>query len=442
VTEPVETDSPIRKPLFADLAPLRESPPFARLWLGGAISGIGSQMTIVAIGLQIYDITASTLAVSLVALFALVPMVVFGIYGGMLADVFDRRKIALIAAILAWTSTATIALLAWLDVETVWPLYLLTTVNAVASTVIGSTRMAILPRLLPTRLLPAASALAGISGGIMVTVGPALAGVLVAAVGFGWTYTVDVVLFVFAFMGIATLPRIVPDPGAQRPGFRSLMEGLHFLHRAPNIKMSFIVDIVAMTFGQPRVLFPAVGALVLGGGAVTVGILTAAYAIGALLSSVVSGPLGSVRLQGRAVGRAIVSYGACILAFGIVLAVMGTGWFGAVSASISHANIPALVIASLTLVCAGAADNISAIFRMTILQTAAPDAMRGRIQGVYTVVVTGGPRIGDLYAGVIATVAALWWPPVVGGIVIMVVVGSVMRFQRTFKHYDALDPTP
>jgi hypothetical protein len=121
---------------------------------------------------------------------------------------------------------------------------------------------------------------------------------------------------------------------------------------------------------------------------------------------------------------------------------MGTGWFGAVSASISHANIPALVIASLTLVCAGAADNISAIFRMTILQTAAPDAMRGRIQGVYTVVVTGGPRIGDLYAGVIATVAALWWPPVVGGIVIMVVVGSVMRFQRTFKHYDALDPTP
>jgi len=446
VKEPIETDETTRTPargsLFADLAPLRESPPFARLWLGGAISGIGSQMTIVAIGLQIYDITASTLAVSLVALFALVPMVVFGIYGGMLADVFDRRKIAMISAIVAWTSTATIAILAWLQVDTVWPLYLLTTVNAVASTVIGSTQMAILPRLLPVRLLPAASALAGISTGIMVTVGPALAGVLVAAVGFGWTYSVDVILFVFAFMGIAALPRIVPESGAQRPGFHSLMEGLHFLRRAPNIRMSFVVDIFAMTFGQPRVLFPAVGALVLGGSAVTVGILTASYAVGALLSSIVSGPLGRVRYQGRAVGRAIVTYGGFIAAFGVVLAVMSTGWFGPVTASIAGANIPALVIAAITLVCAGAADNISAIFRMTILQSAAPDAMRGRIQGVYTVVVTGGPRIGDLYAGVLTTVVALWWPPLLGGVVIVVAVGLLMRMQRTFRRYDAITPAP
>lgn len=442
VSEPVETDAPIRKPIFADLTPLRQSKPFARLWAGGAISGIGSQMTIVAIGLQIYDLTSSTLAVALVALFALVPMVIFGLYGGMLADAFDRRTVALIAAIVAWTSTATIATLAWLQVETVWPLYLLTTVNAVASTVIGSTRAAILPRLLPASLLPAASALQGISTGVMITLGPALAGVLVATVGFGWTYSVDVLLFVAAFMGIATLPHIVPEGGSQRPGLRSLADGIRFLKSAPNVRMTFIVDIIAMTFGQPRVLYPAVGALLLGGGAITVGILTAAFAVGALLSSVFSGPLGHVRMQGRAIGRAILAFGASTLAFGLVLAVMATGWFGPVSSAIADANVPALVLACVFLAAAGASDNISAIFRMTILQAAVPDAMRGRIQGVFTVVVTGGPRLGDLFAGFLTAVAALWFPPVLGGIVIMVAILLVVRLQRSFRAYDAKNPTP
>jgi MFS family permease len=442
VTEPVETDAPIRKPLFADLTPLKQSKPFARLWVGGAISGIGSQMTIVAIGLQIYDLTASTLAVALVALFALVPMIIFGLYGGMLADAFDRRTVALIAAIVAWTSTATIATLAWLQVETVWPLYLLTTVNAVASTVIGSTRAAILPRLLPASLLPAASALQGISTGVMITLGPALAGVLVATVGFGWTYTVDVLLFVAAFMGIATLPHIVPEGGSGRPGLRSLVDGIRFLKSAPNVRMTFIVDIIAMTFGQPRVLYPAVGALLLGGGAITVGILTAAFAVGALLSSVFSGPLGHVRMQGRAIGRAIMAFGASTLAFGLVLAVMATGWFGPVSSDIADANVPAIVLACVFLAAAGASDNISAIFRMTILQAAVPDAMRGRIQGVFTVVVTGGPRLGDLFAGFLTVVAALWFPPVLGGIVIMVAILLVVRLQRSFRAYDAKNPTP
>lgn len=442
MAEPETTAGEARRPLFVDLEPLRSSKPFARLWLGGAVSGIGGQMTIVAIGLQIYDLTRSTLAVSFVALFALLPMVVFGIYGGMLADAFDRGRVALIAAIVAWGSTATIALLAWLQVDTVWPLYLLTTLNAVASTVISSTRMAIMPRLLPTRLLPAASALGGISAGIMVTVGPALAGVLIASVGFGWTYSVDVALFVFAFLGIATLPAIVPEADALRPGWRSVMEGMRFLRRAPNIRISFIVDIIAMTFGQPRVLFPAAGALILGGGPVTVGVLTAAYAIGALVSSVFSGRLGHVRMQGRAIERAIVAYGLCILAFGLVLAVFATGAFGGVTSAVSGANWSGIAAATVCLAAAGAADNISSIFRMTILQSAAPDFMRGRIQGVFTVVVTGGPRIGDLYAGALTAIAALWLPPLLGGLAIIVLVTTLVRAQRGFRDYDAQHPSP
>ncbi|MGN6126956.1 MAG: MFS transporter [Humibacter sp.] len=432
--------APQRRSVFVDLTPLKRSPAFARLWIGGAVSGIGGQMTIVAIGLQVYDLTNSTLAVSGVALFALLPMVFFGIYGGMLADVFDRRLIALLSAIVAWGSTVAIALLAWFQVDNIWLLYLLATLNSVAATVISSTRMAIQPRLLDKELLPAASALGGIATGVMVTLGPALAGVLVAAVGFGWTYSVDVVLFVFAFVGIATLPPIVPEGDAAKPGWASLVEGLSFLKRAPNVRMSFIIDIIAMTFGQPRVLFPAAGALLLGGGAVTVGALTAAYAIGALISSVFSGPLGHVRRQGIAVGRSVVVYGAFIFALGVELGLLATGWFG--SANAANPNIPAIVVACVILAGAGAADNVSSIFRQTILQSATPDTMRGRIQGVFTVVVTGGPRIGDLYAGVAAALVALWFPPALGGFVIMAAVSLMMRLQRTFRHYDAMHPEP
>ncbi|MDN4615674.1 MFS transporter [Leifsonia sp. F6_8S_P_1B] len=421
---------------------MKHSPAFARLWLGGAISGIGGQMTVVAVGLHIYDLTGSTLAVSLVALFALGPMIVFGLYGGVLADAFDRRLVALVTAVVAWASTAGIALLAWLDVPVVWPLYVLTTVNAVATVMIGATRQAITPRLIPDRLLPAASALGGISMGVMVTVGPALAGVLVATVGIPWTYTVDVILFTAAFLGIFTLPPIVPEGERQGAGFASVLQGLRFLRTAPNLRMTFVLDIIAMTFGQPRALFPAVGAVLIGGGPVTVGILTAAGAVGTLLSSVFSGRLGHVRWQGRAVERAIVVYGASILGFGIVLAVVAFAGLTGGPDSIAEANLPALIVATVLLAASGAADNVSSIFRMTILQASAPDVMRGRLQGVFTVVVTGGPRLGDLYIGVLALTGALWFPPLLGGLVIVVLVATIVRVQGAFRRYDALAPTP
>jgi MFS family permease len=434
--------APARRSLFVDLAPLRESPAFARLWAGTAIAGIGSQITVVAVGLQIYDLTHSTLAVSLVALFALPPMIVVGIYGGMLADVFDRRKVALIAALGAWASTAGICALAWLHSEAVWPLYLLTMVNTVAATVLASADTASTPRLLRKELLPAASALNGISTGIMITVGPAVAGVLVAAVGFGPTFSIDVVTFTCAFLGVLTLPPIVPEGDAARPGLRSLGEGARFLVHAGNIRTSFIADIIAMTFGQPRVLFPAVGALLIGGGAVTVGVLTAAYAIGGLLSSVFSGPLGHVRAQGVAVSRAISVYGVAILGFGVVLLVQTMRGHGHVGADWSEVHLPALAAAAAALFVAGGADNVSAIFRGTILQASAPDAMRGRIQSVFIVVVTAGPRVGDLYIGAMSTIAALWAGPVVGGILIVVLIFLLVHRQRSFRQYDAAHPMP
>ncbi|WGW14035.1 MFS transporter [Saxibacter everestensis] len=412
------------------------------MWLGSTIAGIGSQMTVVAVGLQVYQLTHSTFAVSMVGTTALVPMVLAGLYGGMLADAFDRRLVALVSACVAWAATFGIAAAAWLQIDTVWPLYLLTALNAVAATIIGTSRQAILPRLLPTDLLPAAAALNGIAIGAMVTVGPALAGVLVAGIGFGWTYTVDVLLFSAAFLGIITLPPVRPEGEVQRPGLASIRYGLGFLKRAPNVRMSFVVDIIAMTFGRPHALFPAVGALLIGGGAVTVGILTAAGAVGTLLSSLLSGRLGHVRRQGVAIGWAIAVYGLFILGFGAVLAYTTFFEPGNVTESFDGAHTTALVIASIMLAGTGAADNVSAIFRTTLLQSAVPDNMRGRLQGIFTVVVTGGPRVGDFYVGVTAALFAVWLPPVLGGILIIALIALLVRFQRTFRHYDAENPVP
>ena len=426
---------------FIDLAPLRQSPAFARLWAGASISAIGAQLTLVAISLQVYDLTHSTFAVALVSGFALVPMIVFGLYAGLLNDYLDRRLVLIVSSLVSWGCSITLAVLAWLRVDVVWPLYVLAVLTAITASTSGTTRFSIVPRLLPAALLPAASALNGISFGIALTVGPALAGVLVATTGFAWTYTVDAVLFIAGFLGIISLPSIRPEGATTRPGWASIREGLDFLGTAPNIRMSFIVDIVAMTFGRPQVLFPAVGALVIGGGAVTVGVLIAAGAVGVLLSSLFSGRLGHVRQQGVAIGWAIAIYGAFIAGFGVVVGVLATGWFGPVGKGIHEANIPALVIAAIMTAGMGASDNVSAIFRTTMLQAAAPDDMRGRVQGVFTVVVTGGPRLGELFMGALAALTSLWFPPLLGGVAIVVIIALLLRGQRSFREYDALAPT-
>ena len=432
---------------LVNLAPLRESPAFARLWLGAAISGIGAQLTLVAVGLQIYDITRSTFAVALVGGISLVPMVFAGLWGGVLADAFDRRRVLIISAITGWLTTLVLIALAWVELASpgqvaVWPFYVLTTINAVAATITMTTRSSVYPRILPQRLVAPASALNGIGYGVQLTLGPALAGVLVAATGFTWTYTVDAVLFAAGFLGILTLPKLPPLEKTSGAGWQSLKDGVAFLVRAPNIRAGFLIDLLAMGLGRPFVILPAVGALVIGGGPVTVGILTAAAAIGTFLTSLFSGPVGHVRRYGVAIGGSVMIYGGFVLLFGAVIGAMQTGWFGTVGPSIAQANPVALALAAVALAGTGASDEVSAIFRTTMLLTAAPDGMRGRLQGIFTVVVTGGPRIGDLYMGTLATLVALWFPPVLGGLLIVAAVGLILRTQTGFRRYDARHPSP
>lgn len=421
-----------------DLSPLKASPAFARMWIGSSLAGIGGQLTIVTVMLHVFELTDSTFAVSMIAVAGLVPMVLAGLYGGMLADAFDRRRVALIAATLTFVSTGLLAALTWTGAETIWWLYVLSIVNSAANSVGMATRTAIVPRLIPRDMLAAASALNGVAFGLTVMAGPALAGILVALTGYGWTYTIDVVLMLSMFLGLWTLPSLRPEGDIVRPGLASLVDGWRFLRRASNIRMQYVVDVIAMTFGQPLALFPALGTVLLGGGAVTTGVLTASVAVGTFASSLFSGRVVQYRWHGRGIARAVEVYGAAILLFGVVLLI------GAFSPPVSASapNIALIVAASVALAVSGASDNVSSIYRNTMMQAAVPDTMRGRLQGVFIVVVAGGPRLGALYAGALASLTTLWFPPLLGGFLVIALVAFLVARSPRFRSYDAASPAP
>ncbi len=408
------------------------------MWIGSSLAGIGGQLTIVTVMLHVFELTASTFAVSMIAVAGLVPMILAGLYGGMLADAFDRRRVALVSASVAFASTALLAGLTWTRTETIWWLYALSMIIAAANSVGMATRTAIVPRLIPRDQLAAASALNGISFGLTVMVGPAVAGMLVALTGFGWTYTIDVVLMLSMFLGLLTLPSLRPEGDIVRPGLASLVDGWRFLRRAGNIRMQYLMDITAMTFGQPLALFPALGTVLLGGGAITTGVLTAAVAVGTFGSSLFSGRVVQYRWHGRGIARAVQAYGAAVALFGCVLL---AGVF-LPPASEGSPNLALIGAACVALALSGACDNISSIYRNTMMQAAVPDAIRGRLQGVFIIVVAGGPRVGALYAGSLATLTSLWFPPLLGGFLVIGIAAVLARLTPRFRDYDALDPEP
>jgi hypothetical protein len=214
-----------------------------------------------------------------------------------------------------------------------------------------------------------------------------------------------------------------------------VLDGLRYLGTRPNVRMTFLVDLVAMITSSPRVLFPAVGLVYLGGGETTAGVLTAAVAAGAMLAGLFSGGLARVRWQGRIIVVAITIWGLAVAGFGAVLVAAGRS-------GPDHVLWAALALAVVTLAAAGAADAVSAVFRQTILQTATPDDMRGRLQGVFVVVVAGGPRLGELLLGWVSGALGEGGAAVVGGLACVVVLWVLVRAQREFWRYDALDPQP
>jgi MFS family permease len=426
--------------LLLDVTPLRASAPFRRLLWGLGISNFGTQLTVVAVGLQVYDITRSTLSVGILGICALVPLVALGLYGGALVDVYDRRKVALASSVSLWITVIALALQGWLHLDSVPLLYALVAVQSAGFAINNPARSAIVPRLVEASLLPAANVLQTITWNIALTVGPLLGALLVATWGFAEAYTIDALLFTAALWALWRLPDLPPlvDEAATAPakrGFASVLEGLRYLATRPNVRMTFLVDLIAMVFAMPRVLFPAVGVLFLGGGAATTGLLSAAFAAGAVLALVFSGGLVSIRWQAQVISVAIISFGLAVAGFGAVLVWVGDG-------SPTNVWVVALVLAMLFLALAGASDSVSSVFRQTILQSATPDNMRGRLQGVFIVVVAGGPRLGDLVLGLESSWIGEAWAAVLGGLTCVILLVAVLAVQRTFLRYDGQNPVP
>ncbi|WP_353952725.1 MFS transporter [Knoellia sp. S7-12] len=427
-------------PLLLDLEPLRSNANYRRLYAGFTLSNVGSQLAVVAIGLQVYDLTRSTASVGIVGLCALIPLVVMGLYGGTLIDHFDRRIVGLVAQSVAFLVSILCALQAWMGNTQVWVLYALVAAWNAAFAVSSPARTSIYPRILRRDQLPAANALSVFAMNASMTVGPLLAGVLVDWGGFKTAYTVDAIITTAALWGLARLPSLPPepaDPGGvktvpSKPGIRSVLDGFTFLATRPNVRMTFIADIAAMVLAQPRVLFPAAGAVIFGGGATTVGALSAAAAVGGIGAMFFSGRLGSVIHQGRAIlisivgwGAAIAGLGAAMLAAGDVLTRGQALWLGLVAMAV-----------------AGAADSVSAVFRTTILQSATPDHLRGRLQGVFIVVVAGGPRLGELIGGFVAENIGEGMTALVGGFACVAAIVVLAKLTPGFLRYDARNPTP
>lgn len=399
--------------ILADITPLRR-PDYRRLWAGTTVSVIGSQLTIVTVQIQVYAETRSSFDVGLIGLAGLAGLVGFGFVGGAVADSHDRRRVAMLTSSLLTLCSGALAAQAGWHVRAVWVVYLLVFAISALSAIDQPTRGAIVPRLLPPSELRAGNALAQISMSVGFTVGPLLAGLLVSQVGAFAAYLADAGSFLVALYAIWRLPPVPPLGEAPRAGFRSVGEGLRFLRSKPVLYMTFLVDINAMVFGMPRALFPALAGSFFHGGAGVVGLLNAAPAVGALVGGVLSGVLVRVRRQGLAVLVAVAVWGAAVTGFGF------------------SRSLP---VGLLLLVVAGAADLVSAVFRNTILQVLTPDALRGRLQGVFIVVVAGGPRLGDVEAGSVAALVSPAFSVVSGGLACIVGVVALGLAVPAFARY-------
>jgi MFS family permease len=380
-------------------------PTFRRTWIGNGASFFGFQFTAVAVPVQMFALTGSPTWVGLLGVAGLVPLLIFGLWGGAAADVVDRRKLLLTSSVITWATTVALLAQAMLGVRSAHLLLALTAIQAAGFAVSSPARQAIVPRIVPEPLVPAANTLnytATTAGGVL---GPLAAGVIMGiwstGTGVVVAYALDALLFTVTFWATWKLPDIPPvvstdSSVAEKPGvgLRGIVTGLTFLVTQPVLLLSFAVDLVAMVFAMPRALFPAVAEEQFGGGS-AIGWLYSAIAIGAMVGGLTSGWISRVRRQGLALITAVVVWG---LAIGL--------------SGLAHH----LWLMVLLLALAGMADLVSAVYRQTIMQTFAPDHLRGRLQGVFTVVVAGGPRLGDLRAGATADLTSVSTSWVGGGL--------------------------
>lgn len=409
----LDGDRPRRR-LLVDTAPLREHRDFRLLWVGQAVTFLGSMVTYVAVPYQVYALTRSSALVGLLGLVEFAAMILTAFVGGALADAVDRRRMVRLTEGALLLTSVGLLVNAGLDRPSVTALFLLVGLLTACDCLQRPSLDALLPRLVPTEHLMAASALNGVRMTVGMIAGPALGGLLVSTLGLPSTYAFDVLTFTVSLLALQLVRAVPPPPEAERPSLRGVLEGLRYARSRPELMGTYLVDVNATFFGMPNALFPALAAGY--GGASVLGLLYSAPAVGALVASATSGWTQRVHRHGLAVLWAAGLWGAAILGFGA-----------------SHQ----LWLALLLLALAGAADMVSGVFRSTIWNTTIPDHLRGRLAGIELVSYSTGPTLGNVEAGAVAQLTTPRLSVGLGGALCVLGTLALAAALPAFRSYSA-----
>jgi MFS family permease len=400
--------------ILPDLGLLRRRRDLRLLVGGSTVSSIGTAFTQVALAIQVYDLTGSTVAVGLLGVAQFIPIVALALIGGALADSFDRRKLIFGAELASGFVSAALLINALVPSPQLWLLYVAATLFAAASAVLRPPLDALLPRLVEREELKAASAISWSLMSVAGIVGPALAGVVIAAGGVQSAYAIDVVTFLGSLTAFALMRTPPPPPDADPPSLRGVVEGVKYAWSRQEILGSYAIDMSAMFFAMPFALFPAVAEQY--GGAEVVGLLWAAPAVGAIVAMLTSGWSVRVHHNGRAIVFAAAGWGAFIALFGFA---------------------DSLWLALVALAFAGAADAISGIFRGALWNETIPDRLRGRLAGLEMISWSSGPLLGNARAGFGASLFGLGPSIVIGGVMVVAACGALAAALPRFWNYDS-----
>ncbi|HEY6243769.1 MAG TPA: MFS transporter [Pyrinomonadaceae bacterium] len=407
-----ERDGSSRKWFTLDFTPLRDSREFRLLYIGQSVTFFGSMMTFVALPWQVFQLTKSTVAVGMLGVVEFVAVLFMGFVGGAVADYFDRRlMVRLTEAALALGSVVLI-LNALLSRPQVWLLFVCASLFAALTALQRPSLEALIPRIVKADQMPAVAALQGFRGSLAMIGGPAVGGVLVVTFGPAFAFSVDLLTFIVSLMALALMQAVPPPPDADRPGIRSIIDGLRYARSRQELLGTYLVDMNAMFFGIPMALFPAIAQNY---GGASVGLLYAAPATGSLVVSLMLGWTKRVHRHGLAVGIAATCWGLAILAFGFA----GRLW-----------------LALLCLAVAGASDMISGVFRMIIWNQTIPDHLRGRLAGIELISYHTGPMLGNAESGIVASLFSIRTSIVSGGILCVLGTAALLFALPGFRTYD------
>ena len=403
--------------IVIDTRPLRVRD-YRLLWYSTVVTAVGSQLTAVAVPKQVFDLTGSSAYVGLAGAVGLVPLLVFGLWGGAISDALDRRKVIVVSNLGVAVTSGLFWLQAFLGFESVTFVLVLLGVQQAFVAVNAPARSAAVPRLVPRELIPPANALSFTTFTFGTVFGPLMAGALIPVLGLSTLYLIDTVALLVALLWVLRLPALPPGEGSSRTaGIADIVAGFRYLSARKLLLVSFLVDIIAMVAGMPRALFPEMAERTFGdppGGGLALGLLYAAIPIGSVLFGVFSGSFARLPRQGVVITLAVCAWGLAVAASGLT---------------------SSLWLAVVFLAIAGGSDLVSAVHRSSILQTEATDEMRGRMQGMFTVVVAGGPRIADVLHGwggsVFGTAAAV----TVGGLLVVVLTVVAVLALPAFWRY-------